>query len=84
MTVQDQIERLLRPTYSSEFLRGLDLVRQMIVHGTAPEPERISDDFLRGLQHGHTLVEQWKDTDRVLMAIDEICLIAWLERTGGR
>jgi hypothetical protein len=84
MAVLDQIERLLRPTYSSEFLRGLDIVRQMIVHGTAPaEPERITDEFLRGLQHGHTLIEQWKDAERVLMAIYEICLIAWLERTGG-
>jgi hypothetical protein len=84
MSVQDQIERLLRPTYSGDFLRGLDIVRQMIVHGTAPaEPDRVTDEFLRGLQHAHTLVEQWKDTERVLMAIDEICLIAWLERTGG-
>ena len=49
----------------------------MIVHGTAAtEPEHITDEFLRGLQHGHTLVEQWKDTESVLMAIDEICLIA--------
>jgi hypothetical protein len=56
----------------------------MVVHGTAPEQERISDDFLRGLQHGHTLIKQWKDSERGLMAIDEICPVAWLERTGGR
>lgn len=84
MTVQDQIERLLRPKYSSEFLRGLDLVRQMIVDGHASEPESTTDEFLRGLQHGHTLIQEWQDTERVLMAIDEICLAAWLDRTGGR
>jgi hypothetical protein len=54
----------------------LDIVRQMIVHSTAPvEPDRVTDQFLRGLEHGHTLVEQWKDTERVLMAIGEICLM---------
>jgi hypothetical protein len=83
MTVQDQIERLLRPKYSYEFLRGLDVVRQIIVYGSAPEPDEITDEFLRGLQHGHALVQQWEDTEHVLMAIDDICMVAWLERTGG-
>lgn len=84
MTVQDQIERLLRLKYSSEFLRGLDLVRQMIVRGHVSEPESITEESLRRLQHGHTLVHQWRDAERALMAIGEICLTAWLDRAGGR
>lgn len=82
MTIQEQIEKILRPTYSSEFLRGLDLVRQMIQHGHAPEPDRITDEFTRGLEHGHQLVQDLQDAERVLIAIDEICLRAWLERAG--
>jgi hypothetical protein len=53
------------------------------MHGQVPEPEAITDEFLRGLQHGRALVEDWQDTERVLMALDEICLFVWLERTGG-
>jgi hypothetical protein len=44
----------------------------------------ISDGFLRRLQHSHTLAEQWKDTECVLMAIDEMWLIGWWNARGGR
>jgi hypothetical protein len=47
------------------------------------KPERISDEFLRRLQDSHTLVEQWKDTERVLMVIEESWLIAGLGRPAA-